>query len=122
MLRHHRWAYVEANDVQLPDEYDQIVSALSDWIAIAASTRGLTGACPDRTNHPLRLLPSILQLSTIRHLLPTRTRFAPQYKDLDPFYALPPRTIQALVTEADLPRRHVHGLLSRRIGPPQIRR
>ncbi|GFZ43509.1 hypothetical protein JCM24511_01229 [Saitozyma sp. JCM 24511] len=40
------WAYVEANDVQLPDEYDQI------------------------------------------------------YKDLDPFYALPPRTIQALVTEA----------------------
>jgi hypothetical protein len=46
--------------VQLPDEYDQIVSALSDWIAIAASTRGLTGACPDRTNHPLRLLPSIL--------------------------------------------------------------
>ena len=31
-----RWAYVEANDVQLPDEYDQIVSAVSDWIAIAA--------------------------------------------------------------------------------------
>lgn len=36
MLRNRRWAYVEANDVQLPDEYDQIVSPLPGWIAIAA--------------------------------------------------------------------------------------